>query len=433
MGGGLRSEASRPLNVQACLRATVAGALAGLVGGSYRWVLNHVEPWRHELIARLGGSLLGWTELAAVFALGAGLASWLTVRFAPEAAGSGIPHVEETLVRGGELRWKRLLPVKFVAGALALSVGLSLGREGPTVHLGAALAAALQGRLASLPRRALLAAGAAAGLTAAFSAPIAGAVFVLEELRVAPNLLMISTGLPAVLASYLVTTGLLGSEPMFALPAVVAPSHDVLPLFAALGVAAGVLGVIFNRGLLAALAGFEAMRPLPKPLRAAAVGVFAAIVACWLPAAIGNGEPIAQALIQAPPSPLGGLVLLLAVKLVLTLVSYGCGVPGGIFAPQLGLGATLGAIFHTLAPHVAGGTLGPALATAGMVGVFSASVRAPLTGLVLIAELTHHSQLLLPQAVAALAAYLMAAALRDRPIYEALRERDDRNAATTTI
>ena len=173
MGGGLRSETSRPLNVEACLRATVAGALAGLVGGSYRWVLNHVEPWRHELIARLGGSLLGWTELAAVFALGAGLASWLTVRFAPEAAGSGIPHVEETLVRGGELRWKRLLPVKFVAGALALSVGLSLGREGPTVHLGAALAAALQGRLASLPRRALLAAGAAAGLTAAFSAPIA--------------------------------------------------------------------------------------------------------------------------------------------------------------------------------------------------------------------------------------------------------------------
>ena len=339
VGGGLRSETSRPLNVQACLRATLAGALAGLVGGSYRWVLNRIEPWRHALIDRLGGSLVGWAELAAVFAIGAGLARWLTVRFAPEAAGSGIQHVEERLASGGELRWKRLLPVKYVAGVLALAAGLSLGREGPTVHLGAGLATALQGRLGALPRRALL----------------------------------------------------------------------------------------------AALAGFEAMRPLPKPLRAAAVGVFAAVVARWLPAAIGNGEPMAQALIQAPPSPLGGLVLLLAVKLVLTLVSYGCGVPGGIFAPQLGLGATLGAIFHTLAPHVAGGTLGPALATAGMVGVFSASVRAPLTGLVLIAELTHHSQLLLPQAVAALAAYLMAAALRDRPIYEALRERDDRNAATATI
>src|SRR5262249_39078399 len=184
-------------------------------------------------------SFPGWLGLAAVFAFGAGLASWLTVRFAPEAAGSGIPHVEETLVQGGRLRWKRLLPIKFVAGALALAAGLSLGGEGPTVHLGAALASALEGRLGAAPRRALLAAGAAAGLTAAFSAPIAGAVFVLEELRVAPNLLMISTGLPAVLASYLVITAMLGSQPMFAMPAVAAPSRDPLPLFVVLGLGAG--------------------------------------------------------------------------------------------------------------------------------------------------------------------------------------------------
>ena len=433
MGGGVQFQRSRRLNIQAILRATVAGALAGLVGGSYRWVLNHIEPWRHALIARLGGSLLGWTELAAVFAIGAGLSRWLTVRFVPEAAGSGIQHVEERLASGGELRWKRLLPVKYVAGVLALAAGLSLGREGPTVHLGAALATALQGRLGALPRRALLAAGAGAGLTAAFSAPIAGAVFVLEELRVAPNLLMISTGLPAVLTSYLVTTALLGSEPMFVLPALAAPSHAVLPLFAALGVAAGILGVAFNRGLLGGLAAFKAMRPVPDPLRAAAVGLFAAVVACWLPAAIGNGEPIAQALIRDPPSPLTVLAPLLVTKLVLTVVSYGCGVPGGIFAPQLVLGATLGAIFCSLAPHVGGGTLGPALATAGMVGVFSASVRAPLTGLVLIVELTHSGQLLLTQSIAALGGYLTAAALRDRPIYEALRERDDRRAATATI
>ncbi len=421
----LRSnERTRPLDLEACLRATAAGALAGLVGGSYRSILDGVDPWRQDLIARLGGTVFGWLALAAVFALGAGLAAWLTVRFVPEAAGSGIPHVEETLVRGGRLRWKRLLPIKFVAGALALGAGLSLGREGPTVHLGAALASALEGRLGTTARRALLAAGAAAGLTAAFSAPIAGAVFVLEELRVAPNLLMISTGLPAVLASYLVTTAMLGSQPMFALPPVGAPSPWVLPLFAALGIGAGILGVVFNRGLLGALAAFGSMRRVPRPLRAAAVGVLAALVACWVPAAIGSGEPTAQILIQGPPSPLASLVLLLAVKLVLTLASYGCGVPGGIFAPQLVLGATLGAIVHALAPGLGGGALGPVLATAGMVGVFSASVRAPLTGLVLVVELTHRGQLLLPQAITAIVAYLLAAGLRDRPIYEALRERD---------
>ena len=169
----------------------------------------------------------------------------------------------------------------------------------------------------------------------------------------------------------------------------VPPSPWTLPLFAALGIGAGILGVIFNRGLLGALAVFESMRRVPQPLRAAAVGVLAALVACWLPAAIGSGEPVARVLIQGPPSPLATLVVLLAVKLVLTLASYGCGVPGGIFAPQLVLGATLGAIVHALAPSLGGGALGPALATAGMVGVFSASVRAPLTGLVLVVELTH--------------------------------------------
>src|SRR5262245_65086993 len=111
---------TRPLDVQACLRATAAGALAGVVGSSYRSVLDHLDPWRHALIVRLGGTVLGWLGLAAVFAFGAALASWLTVRFAPEASGSGIPHVEETLARNGRLRWKRLLPLKFVADARAL-------------------------------------------------------------------------------------------------------------------------------------------------------------------------------------------------------------------------------------------------------------------------------------------------------------------------
>src|SRR5262249_60067708 len=148
---------------------------------------------------------------------------------------------------------------------------------GRTGRLGAARAGAGGGGLGALPRRAPLPAGAAAGLTAAFSAPIAGAVFALEELRVAPNLLMLSTGLPAVLGSYLLTTALLGSEPMFVLPALAAPSHAVLPLFAALGVAAGILGVAFNRGLLGGLAAFKAMRPVPGPLRAAAVGLLDAV------------------------------------------------------------------------------------------------------------------------------------------------------------
>jgi len=414
----------RALDPQPALRAAVAGALGGLIGGGYRLTLGLAYPWHVHLIVGLSDVAFGWAVLVLLFACGAALASWLTVRFAPEAAGSGIPDVEEAIAQDRRLRWHRLLPVKFVAGALALISGLSLGREGPTVHLGASIGSALEGPLDLRARRAMLAAGAAAGLTAAFSAPIAGFVFVLEELRLRPSRLVVSTVLPAVLASYLVTTGLLAGRPMFPLPPTPRPSAVLTPLFIGLGLAAGVVGVAFNRGLLRALDLFEAL-PGPRWLGAAGVGVLAAGVAFWLPYAIGNGEPAAEAMIRGSfPATLAGLVLFLAVKLGLTLVSYGCGVPGGIFAPQLVLGATLGAIAHALAPGLGGGTLGPALATAGMAGVFAASVRAPITGLVLLVELTAEGHLLLAQATTTLAAYLFAASVRDRPVYEALRERD---------
>jgi CIC family chloride channel protein len=182
----------------------------------------------------------------------------------------------------------------------------------------------------------------------------------------------------------------------------------------------------FSRGLLRVLDVFKSA-PGPRWRGAAVVGIAAAGVACWLPAAIGGGEKVAGALIRGSFQPaLAILVVFLLVKFTLTLASYGCGVPGGIFAPQLVLGAAVGAIVHVLAPDLGGGTLGPVLATAGMVAVFVASVRAPMTGLVLMVELTHSGRYLIPQATAALAAYLFAAILRDRPVYDALRERDAR-------
>lgn len=424
---------SRPgaLDPRLPMRSVLVGALAGLVGGSYRLLLDHVHGWDRRLLVALGDAPLGWLAVATLFAGAAALARWLTLRFAPEAAGSGIPHVEEVLAGDGRLpHWRRLLPTKFVAGGLALSGGLSLGREGPTVHLGAAIASGLQRGLGLTGRRALLAAGAGAGLTAAFSAPISGFVFVLEELRVAPNRPMVVTALPAVLVSYLMTTALLGSRPLFALPPVPTPGAALLPLFVSLGLAAGMAGVVFNRGLLWTLQVFDTLPLRPRWLAAGAVGVVAAALGVFLPAVLGSGELATSAIVQGRvPAALGGLAVLLAVKLAFTFASYGCGVPGGIFAPQLMLGATLGAMAHTLAPDLGGGTLLPVLATAGMAGVFAASIRAPLTGLVLVVELTHEGHLLLAQATVALAAYLFAAAVRDRPIYEALRERDARRAA----
>jgi H+/Cl- antiporter ClcA len=396
----------------------VAGVLTGLVGGGYRALLDHVAAWRVEAVSELGETAGGWIALVALCAAGAAGARWLTWRFAPEAAGSGIPAVEDELEHGGAIRWQRVLPVKFFAGALALGSALSLGREGPTVHMGAALATAVGERQDEWKRRVLVAAGAGAGLTAAFTAPLAGFVFILEELRLAPNALDTGAALCAVLASYLAITPFVGAGPMFPLPAGPTPSLELMPLFVVLGIAAGLIGMIFNRGLVAALDLFER---LPSVTGAAAVGAVAAVIAWWLPLATGSGDLAAQGLIQGSVTgTVPALMLLLAVKLALTLVSYGCGVPGGIFAPQLALGATLGVAFAAAAPGLASA---PALATAGMVGVFAASVRAPATGLVLVVELTHSDQLLVAQVTTATVAYLLAAVLGDRPVYEALRER----------
>ncbi len=407
------------------VRGMLVGAIAGLVGASYRWLLDHVHDWDRDVLLVTAKVPIGWLVVAGLFGVAAALARWLTLRGAPEAAGSGIPEVEEMLAGDARLpRWHRLLPVKFIAGGLALSGGLSLGREGPTVHLGAAIATGLQGGLGRTARASLLAAGAGAGLTAAFSAPISGFVFVLEELRVKPNRAMVVTALPAVLLSYLVTAAVLGAGPLFPLPPVTTPRVMLLPLFMSLGLAAGMVGVAFNRGLLWTLRAFDGLPLRPRWLGAGLVGIVSAALGVWLPAVLGSGEQTAAALVQGRlPLALGGLTLLLIAKLAFTLVSYGCGVPGGIFAPQLVLGATLGAMVHALGPDLGGGGLLPVLATAGMAGIFAASIRAPLTGLVLVVELTHQGHLLLAQATTVLVAYLFAAAVRERPVYEALRER----------
>jgi len=412
------------------VRAVLVGAIAGLLGGSYRWVLDRVHAWNVGVLDLVGRIHFGWLAMAVLFAALAAVARWLTLRFAPEAAGSGIPQVEASLEGDARLaRWHRLLPVKFVAGGLALSGGLSLGREGPTVHMGAAVASGLQRGLGRPARAALLAAGAGAGLTAAFSAPIAGFVFVLEELRIRPSRPMVVTALPAVLVSYLVTTALLGRQPLFPIPDVKSPAPTLLPLFLSLGLAAGMVGVAFNRALLWTLRVFDSLPLRPQWIGAAAVGVVAAALGVWLPAVLGSGEYGTEAIVQGRlPLALGGLAVLLVAKLAFTVTSYGCGVPGGIFAPQLLLGATVGAMAHALAPDLGGGALLPVLTTAGMAGVFAASIRAPLTGLVLVVELTHEGHLMLAQATAVLAAYLFAAAVRDRPVYEARRERDAQRA-----
>ena len=418
------------LDPWSCMYAALGGALCGALAVLFRLGLGWAEDSYADLIATANALPDGgWAMLLVVSCVLTSVAGWLTFRFAPEASGSGIPHVENVLATGRIMRWRILLPVKFFAGLCGLGAGMSLGREGPTVQMGAAISEGLAQRFGLTPplRRALIAAGAGAGLTAAFNAPLAGFVFVIEELGLEASALTYSTGLIATVTSNLVMQVGLGPGAIFSVGDAPVLPPTALWLFLCLGVASGLLGVLFNQGILRSLDAFAFWRGGPRWHHTAAAGVVVAIVAWWFPDAIGGGERIAERLLRSEFSvadPLNYLILLLGIKFFLTLVCYGCGAPGGLFAPLLALGAALGAIVGQYVEPFFDVATTPALAMAGMVGMFTGSVRVPITGVVLILEMTGGQHHLLEFTVTGLAAYLVATALGDRPIYEALLDRD---------
>jgi CIC family chloride channel protein len=352
------------------------------------------------------------------------LAAWLVRRFAPHATGSGIPHVELVLRQEVAPASFILLPVKFVGGLLAIGSGLALGREGPSVQMGASLAHlfAELSRRSWADARVLIAAGAGAGLATAFNAPIAGAIFVLEELVQRFEQRIAIAALAASATAIATARAILGNQPDFVVMNFDHVPTLGLPLFLVLGVVAGGLAVAYNRSLLATLAAFERLRVLPPELRAALVGAAVAAVAWFSPVLVGGGDGLTQSALSGT-APLLWLAPIFLLRVVMGHASYAAGTPGGLFAPLLVLGAQAGLLFGAGCALVFPG-LGipaPAFAVVGMAALFTGIVRAPLTGIVLITEMTAAFTLLLPLLGACFAAMLIPTLLRDVPIYEALR------------
>lgn len=412
------------------LRAGVTGILAGLIAVAFNLLVHAGEhnraallKWAHTLPM---WAILIWPAIAALLAI---LSIWITHRFAPEAAGSGIPHIKGVLQHTAQLRWRRVLPVKLVGGAAALVSGLSLGREGPTVQLGAAVAQ-LTARFLALPRRShsqLVAAGAGAGLAAAFNAPLAGFIFVIEELRRELSPLTSSLALIAAITADVVSRGLLGQQPSFLTRGAPTPPLSALPLFLLIGVLAAFIALAFNKSLIAAVVYARKlslrMRLISGGILAAAIGV----AAWWWPAISGGGYTNAQEFLSgrlSNPGLIPWLLLMLGLRLVLTVLSYATGAPGGIFAPMLAMGASFG-----LACGLAAAGIWPtitslpiAFTVVAMAALFAAVVRAPLTGIVLVLEMTANYELLLPLMVASMTAFLIAERFKLKPIYDSLLE-----------
>jgi CIC family chloride channel protein len=408
------------------LLAPIVGAGAGLVGAVFRLALEQADRLRNGLISWAHGeSLAGFLLVAAGCAAAATIAAWLVRRYSPHASGSGIPHVEAVL--HGELPQApfRLIPVKFVGGLLAIGSGLALGREGPSVQMGASIAH-LVGQIFRRnwsDCRVLLAAGAGAGLATAFNAPIAGAVFVLEELvrRFEHRIAIAALGASA--TAIAVARMLLGDAPDFRVDTLAYAGAETRPLHFVLGAVAGLAAVAYNRALVGTIATADRLGRLPVELRAALIGAAVGMLAWFAPGLVGGGDEITQRTLAGAET-LAIVPLAFLVRFGLGAVSYAARTPGGLFAPMLVLGAQLGLLFgagcRLLFPEL---DIEPeGFAVVGMAAFFTGVVRAPLTGIVLVTEMTANVTMLLPMLGACFVAMLVPTLVRDAPIYDSLRK-----------
>ncbi|MGY3604250.1 MULTISPECIES: H(+)/Cl(-) exchange transporter ClcA [unclassified Bradyrhizobium] len=407
--------------------ALVVGAVTGCVGANFRLLLEQADRLRDAVIAWAHGhGVLGFLIVVGACAGATLLAAWTVRRFSPHASGSGIPHVEAVLHGQVPPAPFGLVPVKFIGGILAIGSGLALGREGPTVQMGAGIAVftARICRLCWADARVLLAAGAGAGLATAFNAPIAGLAFILEELMHKFDRRVAVAALATLATAIPVARLFIGDAPDFQIVPLNTPSAVSAPLFLALGAVAGLLAVAYNRTLLAFIAASDRFARLPIELRAGLIGASVGILAWFAPELVGGGDQITQRTLIGQDS-LAIVASAFLIRFALGALSYAAGTPGGLFAPLLVLGAQSGLLFGAacrlvfpelaIEPH--------AFALVGMAAFFAGVVRAPVTGIVLVAEMTGNVTMLLPMLGACFVAMLLPPLLHNPPIYDSLRER----------
>ena len=416
----------RRLKLRLFLEGNLIGILTGLVIAAFRGLLMLSERWLPQLYDFLAGAPWYLTALWLLVLLAIGrVLAWILAR-EPMSSGSGIPQIEGILAGKMQMHWARVLVLKFVGAVLGIGAGLSLGREGPSVQLGACLGQGV-GRLsrrAPGEDRYLLTAGAGAGLAAAFNAPLAGVIFALEELTKDFSPLVLMGTVAACVTATTVTQEFFGLAPVFHLGEVpVISAGGYYFWLIGLGVFVGVLSLAFNPLLTRSLDAFARLR-LSSALKPCLPLLASCALGFLLPEVLGGGSPLVDAL-AAGHYGLSFLLVLFAGKLFFTIFCFGSGVPGGIFLPMLVLGALGGAVFAELA--AASGVFPAALFTDcivfGMAAYFSCVVKSPITGTVLIMEMTGSFAHLLPLILVSMTAYLVSECAGGEPVYEMLLTR----------
>lgn len=403
------------------LQAVMVGLISGLLVVFFKVSINKLFEFIQNFISQfdLSHKLLIFPLITTLGGLISGV---LVFKFAPETKGSGIPFVKMVMARMGNITRVRTIVVKFFAGVAGIGTGLSLGREGPSVQLGAG-AGALVGKIFKMKgtdQGKLIAAGAGSAIGATFNAPIAGTIFVLEELVNKFSASLLFPVLVATVTASSVARHFLGNNPSFTIPYI---THDLsfegISVCIILGIVAGFLGVAFAKIIYKNNEFFEKMDKIPNWLKPAIAGFGIGVIGIFIPYVLGSGNLSVDLLLQHKLA-LSVVVLVFAVKFFVTPFCFGSGAAGGIFLPMLMLGSFLGyivaSIFNMFGFHVDV----VVMAMIGM-GAFLASVaRTPITAVVMVFEMTAGYTHILPIMLSAAIADLIAEKLNHRPIYASL-------------
>ncbi|NET01503.1 MAG: CBS domain-containing protein [Sphaerospermopsis sp. SIO1G2] len=401
--------------------ANAEAAIIGIVAALSAVLLKQGSGWLGTWRVQTTYLLPTWLVLPGIGMCFGFLAGWLVQRLAPEASGSGIPQVKATLANFPiNLSW-RVAAVKLLSAMMTLGAGSTLGRQGPTLQVGAGLAAGMSDLVPTSPehRRQMIAAGAGAGLSAAFNAPIAGVLFIIEELLKDLSGLTLGTAIIACFIGGVISRWLGGGSLQLNLELMKYSSQFSLaeiPIFLLLGVIIGLFGAVFHHGLIFSIQTYRKLH-ISLPFRVALAGLVSGLIVALLPEYYRNNAGLREYMIASDPNLLLAIITFIT-QFILTLIAFGSGAPGGLFAPSLILGSCLGHIVGVCESQLWGFGSLTTYALAGMGGFFSAVSKVPITAIVIVFEMKTDFNLVLPLMIVSVTSYLVADQIVPGSLYD---------------
>lgn len=362
--------------------------------------------------------------------IGSLIGGWLLFKFFPDARGSGIPQTRVALLLQNSVIGLRTIVGKFICSSISLGSGVALGREGPSVHIGAGIASVMGRRLglSEAQVRTLIPVGTAAAVAAAFNTPLAAVLFTLEEILADLHARVVGSVVIGAATAWIILRLILGDEPLFHVPAYQLVHPLEFLIYALLGVLGGLVSTAFVKLLLWQRSKFLLTPARWRAFTPAVGGLVVGLLALAAPGVLGVGYNLVSDALNGQIA-LKMMLLLLVMKLIATTTCYGSGNAGGIFGPSLFIGAMLGGavghVAHLLLPDHTGNA--GAYALVGMGAAFAGIVRTPMTSVIMIFEVTRDYTIIVPLMIANLCSYVLAQKLQRLPIYEALSRQEGIN------